>query len=202
MKDQRAIHPYLEKIFDAAAVSILWIICCIPIVTIGASTTALYYTVNKVIKKDRGYITEEFFKSFRQNLKPSTVLWVVLGVITVVLQLNIGIVRKTFDNDFGIFLLMFYGFCLVIVWGIQMYVFPALSRFDMPAGWILKLSIYLCFRHFWRTAVMLFITLVSIGLIYCFLPLLLILPFLSNYLFHLLIEPVLKRHMPLQNRLG
>ena len=58
-------------------VSIMWLICCIPIVTIGASTIALYYTTAKAIRHETGYLTGEFKKSFKNNLKDGVIITVI-----------------------------------------------------------------------------------------------------------------------------
>ncbi|HIU76926.1 MAG TPA: YesL family protein, partial [Candidatus Pelethocola excrementipullorum] len=79
---------YMEKTFDMIALSILWLICCIPLVTVGASTTALYYAVNKSWKQDNGYIARAFFHGFRMSFKPALGLWILIGTMTFVFQLN------------------------------------------------------------------------------------------------------------------
>ena len=66
------VFQMLGKLVDCVWVSILWVICCIPVFTIGASTTALYYTVHKSIRGDRGYTTRTFFGAFRDNFKAAT----------------------------------------------------------------------------------------------------------------------------------
>ena len=58
----------ITNIGNLILVSILWIIGCIPIVTIGASTAALYYTCVKVIRHGRGYLFSSFLQSYRSNL--------------------------------------------------------------------------------------------------------------------------------------
>jgi uncharacterized membrane protein YesL len=119
--------------------------------------------------------------------------------LTLILQLNLGIIREKTDSDAGIFGMIFYGICLLVIWGIQMYAFPALSRFDMPAGWIFKLSLFLCFRHLGRTVILVAVTGGAIILVYYFLPLLLVLPFAVHLVYHFMLEPVLSRHMPVDN---
>lgn len=64
--------------------NILWLICSIPIFTIGASTTALVYSCMK-LQKDEGYVTENFFKSFKENFKQATGIWLIYVVIGVAL---------------------------------------------------------------------------------------------------------------------
>ena len=65
----------VEKIFDIMALGFLWILCSLPVITIGASTTALYYAMVKSVKNNDGYVTKEFFRSFKLNFIPATILW-------------------------------------------------------------------------------------------------------------------------------
>lgn len=186
----------VEKIFNVIALSVLWLLGCIPIVTIGASTAALYYTIQKSRKPECGYISHEFWRSFRMNLKPAILLWAVIGTLTFIVQLNLGIVNETMEGNAAIFFLILYGVCHFLVTGIQIYAFPALSRFDMPAGWIFKLSLYCCFRHLPITFVLVSITVGAFTAVYYCLPLLLVMPWLANSAYGYFLEPVLARHMP------
>ena len=67
----------LGKLFDIGYLSIVFIVFSLPVITIGASLTALYYTTVKVIRRDRGYVFQEFFRSFRLNFLNATVLWLI-----------------------------------------------------------------------------------------------------------------------------
>ncbi len=68
----------LLKLCYSCYLNLLWFVCCIPIVTIGASTTALYYTSLKIIRDEDRSLGRMFFRSFRQNFRQSTVLWLIL----------------------------------------------------------------------------------------------------------------------------
>ena len=70
-----------NKIFDSIILSILWLISCIPIVTIGAATTALYYTTNKCIRHGEGHIWHEYWRAFGSNFKQATLLWLLLMLV-------------------------------------------------------------------------------------------------------------------------
>ncbi|MBE5961585.1 MAG: DUF624 domain-containing protein, partial [Lachnospiraceae bacterium] len=58
-----------NKVGQIVTLTFLWIIGCIPILTIGASTTAFYYSMIKTVRMERGYPTKEFFSAFRRNMK-------------------------------------------------------------------------------------------------------------------------------------
>lgn len=68
----------LLKLCYGCYLNLLWFICCIPIVTIGASTTALYYASLKIVRGEDHDATRMFFRSFRQNFRQATVLWLIL----------------------------------------------------------------------------------------------------------------------------
>ncbi|MFQ7880190.1 MAG: DUF624 domain-containing protein [Blautia producta] len=72
MEYDSPIMAGIGKVIDIIWLSTLWFICCLPIVTIGASTTALYYTSVKAIRKNRGYVTKTFFHAFKMNFFPRT----------------------------------------------------------------------------------------------------------------------------------
>ncbi|MGP1433016.1 MAG: YesL family protein [Catonella sp.] len=187
---------FTEKIFDMAVLNFLWLLFCLPVVTAGASTTALYYTVHKQLTENERETTKTFLRSFGANLRPSLGLWGVLAVITIIFQLNLGIVYAKMEGNIAIFLLILYGLCLLFTTGTVLYAFPALSRFDMPAGWLIKVSLYMCFHHLPRTILLVLITVMSIILVWLCFPLVLVLPALIHRLFHILIEPVLAEHTP------
>ena len=64
----------MNKIADWFILNILWIFCSIPIVTIGATTTALYSVNLKIINNEEGNLIKTFFKSFKENFKKSTII--------------------------------------------------------------------------------------------------------------------------------
>ena len=63
-----AVMQFITKVVYSVYLNILWFICCIPIVTAGASTTALFYVTLKMVRNEEGNITKAFFSSFKSNL--------------------------------------------------------------------------------------------------------------------------------------
>ena len=83
----------ISKIADVALIGFFFLICSVPVFTIGASATALYYATNKCIYKGRGYTTE-FFRSFKDNFKQATISWLIFLVLFAVLGGDIYITWK------------------------------------------------------------------------------------------------------------
>ena len=67
----------LSQLADLMLLNILAVICSIPIVTIGASASALYYAVGH-LQEDEGTPMRDFFRAFRQNFAQATVIWLIL----------------------------------------------------------------------------------------------------------------------------
>ena len=76
---------FFLKLSYACCLNFMWLICCLPVFTIGASTTALYYTAFKIAKDEGSFITTMFFRSFRQNFKQATVIWLIMLVIGLII---------------------------------------------------------------------------------------------------------------------
>ena len=113
------VFTVLSKMVDAAILSIIWIVCSLPVFTIGASSTALYYAVHKSLARSRGYLWRSFWYGFKSNFKQATLSWLIQLVIMVVFALDIMIMRSVADQS-SVYTLLMYIFyvlmALMIVW--------------------------------------------------------------------------------------
>lgn len=78
------VFGFFNKTADLVLLNLLWLLCSLPIVTVGASTTALYYVAMKIARNEESYIVRSFFESFRENCRQATAIWgmeVLLGVV-------------------------------------------------------------------------------------------------------------------------
>lgn len=186
----------IGKIFDLLLLGILWILCCLPVFTIGASTTALYYSVVKAVKKGKGYAFQEFFHAFRVNFVPATGIWAVVAGVTFVVQLNMGILMQKTSGYTGLFFICFYFLVSVFVFALSCYVFPALSRFDMSAGWIVKLGMYMAVRYL-LTTLAVFLVIGCVLALFWALPMsIFFTPGAAVFIISDFMERVLEKHMP------
>lgn len=184
------------KIFDVLLLNVLFIICSLPIITMGASFTALYYTASENIREGKGYAAQAFLKAFGKNLFPSVFLWAAIVICSFLMHLNLGIVSAETGGNLRIFLFMFYAVCAALIVGIACYAFPVLSRFEMNVGWIIKVSIYMVFRYIGQTMGCVLMVGISGWLILKIPFLLFIIPSVMAVLSTYILEPVLKKHYP------
>ena len=186
---------FLTKLFDVMYLSILWFIFSIPIITIGASTTAMYYATVKVIRRDRGYIFKEFWKSFKLNFLQATLSWIIVVVGTLLFFFNVKF-ALTLQGKAGTLLTVVYGFMGILVLGCGMYLFPVLSRFTMKFSQLIKTSVFLFFKHIPRSALMAVIVFVAVAGMYLTQLAVFFLPVSATLLFSFIMEPTLKLYTP------
>lgn len=123
------IMQFLSRLTDLFILNFLFLICSIPIVTIGASATALYSVTLKMAKNEESYIFSSFFRAFKSNFKHGTVSWLILllaGTVLVMDYRAVGIIGGAFQQIFS-FLLIF--FCMIILFP-AIYIFPYIARFE------------------------------------------------------------------------
>ncbi len=144
----------LGRIADLMILNIVFIICCIPIFTIGASLTALNYVTLKMHDGEEGYITRSFFRSFRQNFKQATGLWMIMLFAGLVLVLDLLILRNTEGTFASVLTVIILIVCMVYLI-VFLYLFAVLSRFDNTIRNTLQNSFIMAIADFPRTFLML-----------------------------------------------
>ena len=125
------IFVFLSKMADFMILNLLFVICCLPIVTIGAAVTAMSYVCIKMKEGTEGYIWKSFLTSFRMNVKQATVIWLIMAAFLAVLIIDLLAVR-TLPGSFQLPMQIAVMAGLVLWLMIFLTVFPLQSRFYNP----------------------------------------------------------------------
>ena len=104
------LFQFLVRVCDLVFLSLLWVVCSIPIVTIGASTAALYYAAMKLVRQRGDSAVSMFFHSFKQNLKASLPVTLILLFVLYMLVLDYMLLSPRFGGS-G----LFHGLCIVVL---------------------------------------------------------------------------------------
>lgn len=149
------VMQFITKIVYSVYLNILWLICCLPVFTIGASTTALYYVSLKIVKNEEGNLTKAFFHSFRDNLKQGTQIWMILFGVGAVLGVDGYVLyHMRFENAFWTLLTAVFIVAAVAYGIVLLYIFPLLAHFSNTTKAMLKNSLMIGMRFLLCTALM------------------------------------------------
>lgn len=148
----------MGKVSDLIILNILFVVCSLPVFTIGASATAMYYVTLKMVKNEESYISRNFFRSLKQNFKQATIIWLALLAGAVLLFFDFNIVSQA--GSVGMFKFIAIGlYFILLLWGmIFVYVFPLLAKFDNTVKNTLKNALKMAVCHFPWTILLLAIT--------------------------------------------
>ncbi len=193
-----AFFSFMGRLFDFVVLSVLWLLLSIPIVTIIPATSALYYSVVKVVRRDRGYLAREFWRSFKQNLRQGSLCSIVaiVAIVVMVIDFNYALVLMQQGEVIGS---AFFGVFLVIsilICAILMYLCPILSRFEMKFTGLFKTAFFLSARHILTTFCLIILFVVVLLGSYIILPGMFIFPAFGVWISSYLIEPIFKKYMP------
>lgn len=185
----------MNLLFDILYVGILWIICCIPLITAGASTTAAYYAMAKCVRHKTGYIGREFLKSFKSNFRQILPLTLVFWVVSGVLAVDVYYIWNH-ESRLNNALFVVLVFLCFLVSGLVIYICPLLSRFHKKNTELIKTAAYVLFKFLPLTIGILFMFLAVCAAVYLMPWAIFVLP--GVYLFGLSypMEYVLKKLMP------
>lgn len=123
------LMQFLSKVADLLLLNMLALLCCIPIVTAGASLTALNYMALKMARNEECYIARGFFKSFRENFKQATLIWLLFLLVAAVLIVDFLIIGSSGIEFGGVIRVIITVFALMVLFTF-LYVFPMLARFE------------------------------------------------------------------------
>ena len=174
------VFSFLSRLADLFWLNLLFILCCIPVITVGAASTALYYVTLKMAKDEEGYITKSFFKSFKDNFFQATVIWILFLVIAAVMLIDLRIANggnvADFFNDPSVsnIVVVAVGVMCIVLLMTLTYVFPLLAQFDNTVKNTVKNAFLISIRHLPYTFLMILVSFVPVALIW-FSPALLIL---------------------------
>ncbi len=188
---------YMTKTGQIIMLNIVWLLSCLPIVTIGTATTSLYYAMMKNIRKSRSYPIKEYWSSFKRTLVPGSILTVGLAVWLFVLWYlrRIALAQGTQSGDL---MATMYVTLMVVTGALTIYLFPVLSRFTMKLGGMVKLAFVMMIRYALFTIAILIGTALLVWLWFFYLPLPTILfwPGLWCFVCTFMIEKALRKYMP------
>lgn len=144
---------FMGKVGDFIILNVIFLLTCLPIITIGPAVTALYYVIWKMKDRKDVYVIRDYFYSFKQNFKQGIIIWIIMAAVLAVIGIDVffsdmmgGTIGSVFKTG---------AFILIVFWFFTFsYVFPVLSKFVNTTKRTFQYSIYLALRYLPNTIIM------------------------------------------------
>ena len=165
-QNENGFMAVLNKMANCLIVNTCWFAACLPIFTIGASTTAMYATIQKSILHDRGYVWSTFWKEFKSNFKNATIVWLLVLLVGAVMTFDIRFLFGEAQNGKGWGLLyLLIAVMLVLLILTTLYCFGYLAKFETRRWAAFRNSFTIMLMHPFKNLWFLFLGVLMILLI-------------------------------------
>lgn len=209
----------IGKLVDCVILSVLWLFCCIPVITTfllawqsasvfgwvlcwaasflaGPATTALYYTINKVIRHSRSYIWREYWHAFRMNFKQSAAAILILAGIGIFMGIDCYIMYQMAQagEKSGVLYIVFLVLIALVIM-LATYIFPYIARFENTLKETFKNTALIAIANLPWT-LLLFVVLAGVAfLTWLTPPVMVLVPAAYMLLANLILEKVFRKYM-------
>lgn len=185
-----------ELVLGYIYLTIVWLLFCLPLVTIGAATSAFYGTARRYLMAREGHLLPTFWKTFRGSFRQATVLWLLSAAAGFLIFQGVRIMQAFSDSAWSGAFQGVQVLCLSLIIAMLLYALPSIARFDNRLVEIFKNSLLLSIRHFGKT--LLILVLIAAGsLVIWLLPVfLIILPSLIMLFWCYWLEKIFALYLP------
>lgn len=189
------VWSLFSKLVDAFVLSILWTLTSLPIVTIGASTSAMYYVLLKLHDDKFVKPVREYFKAFKEDFKKATIVWIPLLLLIFIGVCDVYITHY-YGGEFGKIVQAVFICMLLFLVIFAIYVFPLIGRFENTIKQTVKNAMLMPIKHFGFTLFILFITVSVVMFAVVFPPITLFLPGVMAFAISIPMHRVFAKYTP------
>ena len=144
---------FVSRCVDVVGLSVLWAMLCLPVVTVGPASSALYYTAAKCFRQGEKGTFGVFYRAFRENLKQGVIATLICLPVAAALAFGYAVMRANWGSDLGAVMFVAYDIALVVPAGIVCWLFPLLGRFTFRLRDAFRTAAMLALRHLPTTVV-------------------------------------------------
>ena len=157
-----ALYRFGSWVVNLFLLNTLWVVSSLPLVTIGASTTATFRVAQQWVRGKDPSIWEEFWKSFRQNFVQATLIWLFISAIGVILLVNRRALFYTGSPGTLLYTLQIIALCELVL--SVVYSLSLLARYHMKVGDCFRSAFLMTHRHLSTSVSILVLLLVMLWL--------------------------------------
>lgn len=150
------VFRFLSRLVDLVVLNVLFLISCIPMFTIGAALTALYYVCINDWNPQDAHIFKKYTKSFKENFKKSTIIWLIMLAAGVVVGTDLWYMLSRWrDTGVGAYRIgiIICIICTILYLCIFTYVWPLQAKFENKIAATLKNALGMAVAHLPETLI-------------------------------------------------
>lgn len=187
-----------EQLFDLMLLSVIWAMLCVPVITIGPATTALYYSVVKCVRHNETGTLLNFWTCFKQNFKVGAIAGSITLAVLAALLLSYHLVAVMVQEGDVVGNVLYYAerVLLVVILGLALWLAPILSRFTVGVKELFLTAVQVGVKHLPTTIAVSLLFAVVMRVTMAFISPLLLAPGLCALVISFFYERVLKQYMP------
>lgn len=137
---------FLGKVGEIMMITALWLVCCLPFFTVGAATAALYRLMFN-LKEDRSTKVSDYFRSFKENFKKGTLLWLVLLLVVALLAVLYWLIAWVESDLIRLVLLVVFSAVFFVAFIATVYLFPLTAYFENTVKGTLRNAVAMGMGH-------------------------------------------------------
>ena len=137
------VMRFLTLVTNLVCLNILWLLCCLPIITAGAATAAMYYVIFQYINKQDDAVVKPFFTAFKDNFRQVTPIWILSFLIGVALVAEIFYLSQGAEG----WLILTFVILAIVYLGAISYLYPIMARYHAPTRNSVMNCFVLSVRH-------------------------------------------------------
>lgn len=168
LSNDSPLGRFIGRVLELVGLNLIWMVCCLPVVTAGAATCALHFTLSPRREADEGAF-RRFFRSFRRNFKQATLLWLPVLALGLLVLLCLRLV-SFWQGPARLAGIIFFCFPALLLLMIAGYGFPLVARFEIPTKALVEDALLLALAHFPRTLAVVGLTLLPVVMVLFFPP--------------------------------
>lgn len=156
---------FLVRVGDLIILNVLFILCSAPVVTLGASLTALHRVTQNMLFAQEEPLLKAFFRAFRQNFKQSTLAWLVELVVIVSLVCDVLLVMAYFNGGLAKAMYILVAVLAILVAGVYAYLMPLIARYENGMRQQVNNAVVLAIIKLPKTLLLVFLNLLPVILV-------------------------------------
>ena len=156
---------FLVRVGDLMILNVLFILCSAPVVTLGASLTALHRVTQNMLFEQEEPLLKAFFRAFRQNFKQSTLAWLVELVVIVSLVCDVLLVMAYFNGGLAKAMYILVAVLAILVAGVYAFLMPLTARYENGMRQQVNNAVVLAIIKLPKTLLLVFLNLLPVILV-------------------------------------